>query len=96
MMVLLCTFLFILSSFFFYVSYRSLKINRNYEKFFANSAEDISNVVGGLNEILLKRPLLSDDQDVQKLVKGFQLAQEILISYVNVKNSQREEKNIRQ
>lgn len=78
-------FLVLLSGVLIYLLLKSLSLNRNYEKFFDSSVEDLSMVIQGIDAILLRKPLMSEDDDVRILVRGIRLASEILNNYAKEK-----------
>lgn len=86
-MIYFLLFLFIaLAVFFFFVSYKSVKLNREYELFYTETTEEINSVLAGINNILTKRQILSDDVDVQNLIRGMAIARDIINDYVTVRN----------
>jgi len=78
-------FLVLLSGVLVFLLLKSLSLNRNYEKFFDSSVEDLSMVIQGIDSILLRKPLMSEDDDVRILVRGIRLASEILNNYAKEK-----------
>jgi hypothetical protein len=64
-----------------YLLLKSLTLNRNYEKFFNASVEDLSMVIQGIDAILIKKPLFTEDPDIRILLRGVRLASEILNNY---------------
>lgn len=85
--VLIFTTLFFLALFVgtFYVSYKALALNRKYERFYNGTVEDIAIVSNSIDLIINKRPLLVDDPDVHRMVKGLRIVQEILNEYGDIK-----------
>jgi hypothetical protein len=69
----------------FYISYKSLLLNRKYEQFYNGSVEDIILVSESIDMIINKRPLLVDDPDVHNMVKGLRIVQGILSQYGDIK-----------
>ncbi len=69
----------------FYISYKSLLLNRKYEQFYNSSVEDILLVSESIDMIINKRPLLVDDPDVHNMVKGLRIVQGILSQYGEIK-----------
>lgn len=81
-------FIFILLILVFVLAYllrRSLFINRSYEVFFAATVDDLSTVVQGINSIIEKRPLYTENEDVRQLLRGIKLATEILNDYTKAR-----------
>jgi hypothetical protein len=62
-------------------------LNRQYEDFYADSVEEISSVLNSLNTIIKKRQILSDDADVQNLIKGMTIARDIIENYSSIRNA---------
>jgi hypothetical protein len=69
-----------------YILRRSLLLNRAYEVFFASTREDLYDIVSGINAVLEKKPLLTEDQDVRYLLRGIKLATEVLNTYVQTRD----------
>lgn len=69
----------------FYVSYKALALNRKYEHFYNGTIEDIALISNSIDIIINRRPLLVDDPDVLRMVKGLRIVQEILKEYGDVK-----------
>lgn len=61
-----------------------------YEDFYDSSVEEISIIMETINAIVDRRPLLVDDPDIQHLLKGLRLAQDVMRDYVTVKNPSEE------
>ncbi len=87
MIYFLCGLFFILSVVFFYISYRSLRLNKMYQDYFANSASELVIISQTIDEMLKRRLLLTEDPDVQILVKGLKLAQNVMLSYAELSQS---------
>ena len=83
---LLC-FLILLSGGLGYLLIRSLRFNRNYEIFFNESIEDLHLIIEGIDAILIRKPLMSEDPDVRTLIRGIRLASELLNSYAKQKST---------
>lgn len=77
---------------FFYVSYKSLTLNRKYEQFYNSTVEDIIMVSNSIDTIINRRPLLVDDPDVHNMVKGLRIVQGILSEYGDLKKSNEQER----
>lgn len=75
----------------FYVSYKALALNRKYERFYNGTIEDIAIVSESIDLIINKRPLLVDDPDVHRMVKGLRIVQEILSEYGGIKKLRSEQ-----
>lgn len=84
-LIVLCVVLAATVGFFFYISYRSVMLNRQYEDFYSQSVEEISSVLDSLNTIIKKRQILSDDADVQNLIRGMTIARDIIENYSNIR-----------
>lgn len=74
---------------FFYISYRAVRLNSQYEEFYNETSSDIEAIVESLNTILKKRQILSEDPDVQNLIRGMVIARNIISGYVNVRKTQK-------
>ena len=75
----------------FYISYKSLLLNRKYEQFYNSSVEDILLVSESIDMIINRRPLLVDDPDVHNMVKGLRIVQGILSQYAELKEKKNNE-----
>lgn len=84
-LITLCVVLAVAVSFFFYISYKSVMLNRQYEDFYAQSVDEISSVLDSLNTIIKKRQILSDDADVQNLIRGMTIARDIIENYSSIR-----------
>lgn len=75
----------------FYVSYKSLALNRKYEQFYNGTLEDVEIISNSIDLIINRRPLLADDPDVHRMIKGLKIAQEILKEYGDIKKNRSEQ-----
>lgn len=76
----------------FMASFKTLKIVKEYEQYYEDTVQDLSDIAEGIDLIVNRRPLLMEDHDVIHLIKGFRLAQGIFLEHANIKNRKKEEK----
>jgi len=69
-----------------YLLLKSLRLNRDYSKFFDSSIEDLSLVIEGIDVILKSKPLMMEDQSVRDLIRGINLAHTVLVNYSAAKS----------
>lgn len=92
MIYFLCGLFFILFVTFFYISYKSLRLNKMYQDYFTNSASELMIINQAIDDTLKRRVILSEDPDVQVLVKGLKLAQNVMLQYIELsQNGPKEE-----
>lgn len=90
MIYFLCALFFILFIVFFYISYKSLRLNKIYQDYFANSASELMIISETIDDMLKRRMILSEDPDVQVLVKGLKLAQNVILQYIDLSQNKPE------
>lgn len=84
MIYFLCGLFFILFVVFFYISYKSLRLNKMYQDYFQNSSSELTIISQTIDDMLKRRVLLTEDPDIQILVKGLRLAQNVMVSYIEL------------
>lgn len=90
MIYFLCVLFFILFIAFFYISYKSLRLNKMYQDYFTNSASELMIINQAIDDTLKRRVILSEDPDVQVLVKGLKLAQNVMLQYIDLSQNKPE------
>lgn len=73
--------------------HKAIELALKYEEFYSLSVGDIGEIVDKLNDLVKKRQLLSDDPDVQNLVRLLAIAHDTLLSYMNAKSPSEEYNN---
>jgi hypothetical protein len=66
--------------------HRAVELALKYEEFYNSTVGDIGEIVDSLREIVGKRQMLSDDPDVQNLVRLLSIAHDTLLGYINAKS----------
>lgn len=64
---------------------KAVDVALKYEEFYNSTLEDIGEVVDMLDKLVGKRQMLSDDPDVQNLLRIIAIAHDTLLGYINVK-----------
>lgn len=70
--------------------HRAVELALKYEDFYSSTVGDIGEVVDKLGEIVGKRQMLSDDPDVQNLLRLIAIAHDTLLGYINAKSPSEE------
>ena len=66
--------------------HRAVELALKYEDFYNATVGDIGEIVDSLTNLLQKRQMLSDDPDVQNLVRLLAIAHDTLLRYINAKS----------
>lgn len=67
----------------------AIELALNYEDFYNSTVGDMGEIVDRVGELVKKRQMLSDDPDVQNLVRLLAIAHNTLLRYINAKSSKR-------
>ena len=65
---------------------KAVDLALKYEDFFNSTVGDIGEIVDTLKAVVGKRQMLSDDPDVQNLIRILAIAHDTLLSYVNARS----------
>lgn len=66
--------------------HRAVELALKYEDFYSSTVGDIGDIVDKLGELVGKRQMLSDDPDVQNLLRLIAIAHDTLLGYINAKS----------
>jgi len=64
---------------------KAVDLALQYEEFYSLTVGDIGEIVDSLRELVGRRQMLSDDSDVQNLVRLLAIAHDTLLGYINAK-----------
>lgn len=64
---------------------RAVELALKYEEFYNLTIGDVGETLDALNVLIAKRQLLSDDPDIQNVVKLLAIAHDTLLGYANAK-----------
>jgi len=65
---------------------KAVELALKYEEFYSLTVGDIGEIVDTLGSLVKKRQVLSDDADVQNLVRLLAIAHDTLLGYINAKS----------
>lgn len=64
---------------------KAVDLALKYEEFYSSTVGDIGEIVDTFNNLIGRRQMLSDDPDVQNLVRLLAIAHDTLLGYMNAK-----------
>ena len=69
---------------------KAIELALRYEDFYNSTIGDIGQIVDALENLVKKRQMLSDDSDVQNLIRLVSIAHDTLLGYIDAKVSREE------
>jgi len=69
---------------------KAIELALRYEGFYNSTIGDIGQIVDALENLVKKRQMLSDDPDVQNLIRLISIAHDTLLGYIDAKVSKEE------
>ena len=69
---------------------KAIELALRYEGFYNSTIGDIGQIVDALENLVKKRQMLSDDSDVQNLIRLVSIAHDTLLGYIDAKVSREE------
>ena len=69
---------------------KAIELALRYEDFYNSTIGDIGQIVDALENLIKKRQMLSDDSDVQNLIRLVSIAHDTLLGYIDAKVSKEE------
>lgn len=73
--------------------HRAVQLALKYEEFYNSTVGDIGEIVDSLNALVGKRQMLSDDPDVQNLIRILAIAHDTLLGYMNAKSPREQQES---
>lgn len=95
MIILLSILCIVLLTLLFIVTRKGIEssiLNDAWEEFYDSTIQDTSDVITFLENLMKERQIISDDPDVQRVLRSMKIMHDILMSYVNVGSRREEEK----